>query len=48
MYSSGKFAIFAKILTWVENIMKNREKSADSEKLIFRFLGLVFRVKIAI
>ena len=45
---SGKFAIFTKILTWVKKIIKNREKFANSKKLIFRILKLHFRVKIAI
>ena len=48
MCSSGKFAIFAKNLTWVENFMKNRKKSAESSERIFRFLRLNFGVEIAI
>ena len=45
---SGKFAIFAQNRTWVEKNMKNREKSAESSELIFRFLRLHFGVEITI
>ena len=45
---SGKFAIFAQNRTWVEKITKNREKSAESSELIFRFLRLHFGVEITI
>ena len=48
MCSSGKFAIFAQNLTWVEKNLKNREKSVESSELIFRFLRLHFEVKIKV
>ena len=47
-YSSGKFAIFAKNLTWVEKIMKNREKSSESNERLFRFLRLNLSIEILI
>ena len=45
---SGKFAIFAQILTWVEKFMENREKCAESSALVFRILRLHFGAEIAI
>ena len=46
--ASGKFAIFAQNLTWVKKIKKNRDKSAESNELIFRFFRLHFRVENAV